>query len=270
MADARLSADITELEIWRMISQDVKERIAEGDGFWRSCSGCCETSDGYNVNGYPHSSVFGCELGSGCSECGGIGAVWDNLDYSQVGEDGVTGDVAQAAPDSVLLPRKLTAENGAKAALIGEFSETVALLDEDGEEHPMSVPVSWDTIKRIWDAAVAHFAAQPPAAPVETKRKTFTIPPGHEAVRDSEGRATGEVRPRSSAGSGRAEMDAAIKAWLDCPPEKRPTPQALGKRIADIAAGIQPEPFMMLSCREAKQCLHNIPGCICDGDPTNG
>lgn len=45
-------------------------------------------------------------------------------------------------------------------------------------------------LAEIVDAALA---AQPPAAPVETKRKTFTIPPGHEAVRDSEGRATGEV-----------------------------------------------------------------------------
>lgn len=52
------------------------------------------------------------------------------------------------------------------------------------------------------EAAIRALAAQPPAAPVETERKTFTIPPGHEAVRDSEGRATGEVRPRSSAGNG--------------------------------------------------------------------
>lgn len=26
--------------------------------------------------------------------------------------------------------------------------------------------------------------------------------------------------------------------------------------------------MMMLSCLEAKCCLHMIPGCICDGDPT--
>lgn len=26
-------------------------------------------------------------------------------------------------------------------------------------------------------------------------------------------------------------------------------------------------PFMMLSCVEAKRCLHQIPGCICDQDP---
>lgn len=55
------------------------------------------------------------------------------------------------------LPRKLTAENGAKAALIGEFHETYYVMCEDGEEHPVNVPVTWDTIKRIWDAAVAHF-----------------------------------------------------------------------------------------------------------------
>ena len=27
-------------------------------------------------------------------------------------------------------------------------------------------------------------------------------------------------------------------------------------------------PFIMESCREAKRCLHQIPGCICEGDPT--
>lgn len=42
------------------------------------------------------------------------------------------------------------------------------------------------------------------------------------------------------------------------------------RRDRNISPGSEGEPFMMLSCREAKQCLHNIPGCICDGDPTNG
>jgi hypothetical protein len=26
--------------------------------------------------------------------------------------------------------------------------------------------------------------------------------------------------------------------------------------------------FILQSCREAKQCLHIVPGCICEGDPT--
>ncbi|MHC2163091.1 hypothetical protein [Bradyrhizobium ottawaense] len=61
------------------------------------------------------------------------------------------------------------------------------------------------------EAAIRALASQPPAAPVETKRKTFPIPPGHEAVRDSEGRATGEVRPRLSAATD--EDPTASKEW---------------------------------------------------------
>ena len=34
------------------------------------------------------------------------------------------------------------------------------------------------------------------------------------------------------------ELYQAIKAWLECPPEKRPTAQALGQRIAEIAASM--------------------------------
>jgi hypothetical protein len=72
---------------WQSIAQGVKERIAEGDGFWKSCSGCYETEDGQNVHGYPYSPVFGCDLGNGCSECGGIGAVWDSTDYGQMADE---------------------------------------------------------------------------------------------------------------------------------------------------------------------------------------
>ena len=62
----------------------IQEIVAEKDGFWRSCSGCYETEDGQNVHGYPHSNVFGCIIGSGCRECGGIGAVWDTTDYDDM------------------------------------------------------------------------------------------------------------------------------------------------------------------------------------------
>lgn len=79
--------EMTPLEIWMAVEANVKERLQEGDGFWRSCSGCYETEDGQNVHGYPHSKVFGCELGSGCSECGGIGAVWDTVDYGAMADD---------------------------------------------------------------------------------------------------------------------------------------------------------------------------------------
>lgn len=37
-------------------------------------------------------------------------------------------------------------------------------------------------------------------------------------------------------GKAEAEMRLAIKAWLKCPVDKRPTPAALGQRIAEIAS----------------------------------
>lgn len=56
----------------------------KGEGFWRSCSGCHETEDGYDIGFYPFNEAFGCKLGGGCSECGGIGAVWDMVDYAEL------------------------------------------------------------------------------------------------------------------------------------------------------------------------------------------
>lgn len=65
----------------------VPEVLAEGDGHWRTCTGCHESEDGYDVGHYPTSSIFQCKVGSGCHECGGIGMVWDNTDYSKIGEE---------------------------------------------------------------------------------------------------------------------------------------------------------------------------------------
>lgn len=68
------------------------------------------------------------------------------------------------------MPRELTAENGAKEALSGEFFEEIELEvecdGEDCDEHDcdgdfhtfmQQVPVSWTTIKSIWKRAVEHF-----------------------------------------------------------------------------------------------------------------
>lgn len=74
-------------------------------------------------------------------------------------------------PDSyVMVPMRLTAENGAKGALSGEFSETKFVNcpecfgdDEcetcDGSgKIEITVPVTWTTIKAIWVKGVEHFA----------------------------------------------------------------------------------------------------------------
>ena len=72
-----------ELEI---ISKGIKDAIEEGGGFWRSCTGCYETNEGYPPNGAYFSKVFKCYLGNGCDECGGIGAIWDDTDYEEMAE----------------------------------------------------------------------------------------------------------------------------------------------------------------------------------------
>ncbi|HED3852386.1 hypothetical protein V1605_20105 [Enterobacter soli] len=79
-----------------------------------------------------------------------------------------------AIPDGyVLVPKKLTAENGAKGVLSGEFSETKSINcpecfgDDDCEtcdgsgRIEITVPVTWTTIKAIWAKGVEHLAAAP-------------------------------------------------------------------------------------------------------------
>lgn len=67
------------------------ERIGDimegGAGFWRACSGCQESNEGsVSTKDYPYSAAYRCQPGSGCRECGGIGVIWDDTDYSHYGE----------------------------------------------------------------------------------------------------------------------------------------------------------------------------------------
>ena len=68
-----------------------------------------------------------------------------------------------------LMPKELTAENGAKFIFMGEFKESVDMvcpecydLDDDEEceecDGTMSVTVGWDTIKKIYALAVKKMA----------------------------------------------------------------------------------------------------------------
>lgn len=62
----------------------VAETLGNGGGFWRSCSGCHELNEGHATG--PYSAVLKCHLGGGCSECGGIGAIWDTTDYADMAD----------------------------------------------------------------------------------------------------------------------------------------------------------------------------------------
>jgi len=62
-----------------------------------------------------------------------------------------------------VMPRSLTAENGAKALLSGEFFEEheCNYYDADGDlvEYTEKVTVSWTNIKEIYKKVVAHYGA---------------------------------------------------------------------------------------------------------------
>ena len=60
------------------IAEVIKEEsLNEAACGWRPCTGCHETNEGYETGRYSYSTMFGCHVGHGCSECGGLGVVWE-------------------------------------------------------------------------------------------------------------------------------------------------------------------------------------------------
>ncbi|HBR4097147.1 TPA: DUF551 domain-containing protein [Klebsiella pneumoniae] len=107
---------------------------------------------------------------TGMTNVSDMQAVFDRVEAVLVGMV----QPAPVVPDGyVMVPMRLTAENGAKGALSGEFSETKFVNcpecfgdDEcetcDGSGRiEITVPVTWATIKEIWAKGVEHFAAAP-------------------------------------------------------------------------------------------------------------
>lgn len=107
---------------------------------------------------------------TGMTNVSDMQAVFDRVEAVLVG----MAQPAPVVPDGyVMVPMRLTAENGAKGALSGEFSETKFVNcpecfgDEECEtcdgsgKIEITVPVTWTTIKAIWAKGVEHFIATP-------------------------------------------------------------------------------------------------------------
>lgn len=62
----------------------VSEAIENGEGIgnWLPCTGCHELNEGHPTGRY--SNTLKCHLGLGCTECGGLGAIWDTTDYADM------------------------------------------------------------------------------------------------------------------------------------------------------------------------------------------
>lgn len=98
----------------------ISEALDEHDGFWRSCSGCHELNEGYPTGEY--STVFRTHVGCGCSECGGLGVVWDDTDYANMGDFMAKEDAAEARVaelEKALEPFALFAVNAVKPSAEG-------------------------------------------------------------------------------------------------------------------------------------------------------
>ncbi|HGN9393358.1 TPA: DUF551 domain-containing protein [Klebsiella pneumoniae] len=121
----------------------------------------------YNIGDATKRHIF---TPTGMTNVSDMQAVFDRVEAVLVGMD----QPAPVVPDGyVMVPMRLTAENGAKGALSGEFSETKFVNcpecfgdDEcetcDGSGRiEITVPVTWTTIKEIWAKGVEHFAAAP-------------------------------------------------------------------------------------------------------------
>lgn len=105
-------------------AHEVADIVAEGNGFWRSCSGCHELNEGHPTG--PWSVTLGCNLGCGCDECGGIGAVWDTTDYADMGEALAALEPAEPA-------------TGAEPVGVGVFrnGKMIGFVVLDGEEYKL-------------------------------------------------------------------------------------------------------------------------------------
>lgn len=98
-------------------------------------------------------------------------AACSGLWYESAGACGTVQAVRVDGEVFLPMPYQLTAENGAKALLMGEFSESIRVdnpeycgcgglcAHDEGMNYTLKqdVPVSWTTIKQIYDNAVRWF-----------------------------------------------------------------------------------------------------------------
>lgn len=149
-----------EREVWRKEGPTDDERIMAIEGI-HNCERCGD--EGWVVG----------EMGITRCACGQAGnSPVIGIDLAS-GPDRTVEVRYVAPPGYVMVPMRLTAENGAKGALSGEFSESKFVNcpecfgdDEcetcDGSGRiEIAVPVTWTTIKEIWAKGVEHFSATP-------------------------------------------------------------------------------------------------------------
>lgn len=137
-----------------------------------------DDEDGHDIDYLEPSEVYALGRTAGWNACRAAmlhGKSEQPQNAQQNIPENIPGGNSPVTPDGwVMVPKRLTAENGAKGALSGEFSETTFIScpecfgDDDCDtcdgsgRIEIKVPVTWTTIKSIWDKGIAYFAAEPP------------------------------------------------------------------------------------------------------------
>lgn len=105
----------------------IAEMIDEG-GAWRACSGCQEGEDGHvSARDYPYSAVYRCQPGGGCTECGGIGVIWEPPGFwDGYGENAPSPD---ASPDSGVYPTEQMLAAGLRECRVSTHADKGVVLD---------------------------------------------------------------------------------------------------------------------------------------------
>ncbi|MDQ7981922.1 hypothetical protein QYH69_32380 [Paraburkholderia sp. SARCC-3016] len=138
----------------------VREVLESAEGFWRACSGCYESEDGHPVGHYPHSHIFGCDLGSGCSECGGIGAVWDDTDYDAMAAAGDADEIAREQLEGA--PTIADVRETAALSLLRTLVELKNRKNRLGKDefYETNQPLAWERARALLSATPTPAAAQ--------------------------------------------------------------------------------------------------------------
>ena len=82
---------------------------------WKPCSGCHETIDGQETGDYPFSEVFGCHVGAGCTDCGGLGVVWGYWAAKDLEDMAKDDRIKSVTPESISLPLEEETEESEEA-----------------------------------------------------------------------------------------------------------------------------------------------------------
>jgi hypothetical protein len=126
--------------------------VDASDGFWRSCSGCHELNEGHDTGAY--SSVFKCALGVGCSECGGLGVVWDNTDHQAMADSMAQGMNTPNAAPGAAIAQPTTVQ---QAPLIEQLGE--ALEFYVGQAHTAKGAAAMEAFRQWQDLKTAPTVA---------------------------------------------------------------------------------------------------------------